>query len=310
MRKLCSLGLHVRVLIRDQVKHDIFNSLNVELVRGDIANPTVVEKAVEGVEQVFHIAAVFRTAGLPEKVYRDVHVKGTEHLLNMSLKYSVKRFVHCSTVGVHGHIEKSPANESYRFKPGDVYQKTKLEGEQKALQFGRETGLPVTIIRPCAIYGPGDMRLLKLFRMASKKVVFLLGSGENLYHMVYIDDLINALLMVSENDKAIGETFIIGGEESLSLNKLIDLIAQVQNIRNVKIHLPVKPFQLLGSVCESICLPLKLKPPIYRRRVDFFTKSRSFDISKALKILKFEPKVDIIQGITNSISWYREQNIL
>ena len=310
IKRLCSLGFHVRALIRDKTKENIFDGLNVKIIEGDITDPVAVDKAVEGVEKVFHIAAVFRTASITEKVYWDVHVKGTENLLKSSLRYNIKRFIHCSTGGVHGHIENPPANESYRFKPGDIYQITKLKGELKAVQFGNGEKLPVTVIRPSPIYGPGDIRLLKLFKMASRKYVFILGAGNVFYHMVYIDDLIDAFLLASESEKAIGETFLIAGGERLSLNELIDLIAGEQGLKLTKIHIPVKPFQLLGDVCERICIPLKIEPPIYRRRVDFFTKSRSFDISKANKVLEYEPKVNIREGVARTISWYKEQNLL
>ncbi len=310
VKRLCKLGIEVRVLIRDTQKRKIFNGVDVEIIEGNITEPGIVDRAVEGIEKVFHIAAVFRTAGISEKEYWDVHVKGTENLLNSSIRHNIKRFIHCSTGGVHGHIEEPPANESYRFKPGDIYQITKLEGELKAVTFGLEKGLPVTVIRPSPIYGPGDMRLLKLFKMASRKYVFILGAGNVFYHMVYIDDLIDAFLLASESEKAIGETFLIAGGERLSLNEIIDLIAEEQGLKPTKIHIPVKPFQLLGDVCEKICIPLKIEPPIYRRRVDFFTKSRSFDISKANKILEYEPKVNIREGVARTISWYKEQNLL
>ena len=310
VKKLCSLGIHVKALIRDKSKINVFEGIDVEVIEGDITDPIAVDMAVKGVEKVFHIAAVFRTAGIRDNVYWDVHVKGTQNLLNSSIKYNVERFVHCSTGGVHGHIESPPACETYRFKPGDIYQATKLKGELMAVQFGNEKELPVTVIRPSPIYGPGDMRLLKLFKMALKKYVLILGAGNVFYHMVYIDDLVDAFLLAADNEKAVGETFIIGGEETLSLNEIVDLIAEGQNLRPVKIHLPAKPFQILGSVCERICIPLKIEPPIYRRRVDFFTKSRSFDIKKAKNILKYQPKVSIKEGLAKTSAWYKEQGYL
>ncbi len=310
IKKLCSQGVHVKAIVRDKSKMNIFDRNGVEVVEGDITDPVAVDRAVKGVEKVFHIAAVFRTAAIRENVYSDVHVKGTENLLNSSLKYNVSRFIHCSTGGVHGHIENPPASETYRFKPGDIYQITKLKGELTAVKFGNENKLPLTVIRPSPIYGPGDMRLLKLFKMALKKYVLILGPGNVFYHMVYIDDLVDAFLLASENENAIGETFIIGGEEILSLNEIVDLIAEGQNLQPVKIHLPAKPFQLLGSVCERICVPLKIEPPIYRRRVDFFTKSRSFDIRKAKNLLEYKPKVSLKEGLSKTSAWYKEQGYL
>lgn len=309
-KRLQKMGMNVRLLVRDKAKCNIFNGLDLEIIQGDITDAEAVDRSVRGVEKVFHIAAVFRTAGISDDVYWDVHVKGTQNLLSSSLKHGVDRFIHCSTMGVHGHIDNPPANENYRFKPGDIYQSTKLEGELRAVRFGRETGLPVTVVRPCAIYGPGDMRLYKLFRIALRRIVPILGPGTIHYHMVYVDDLVNAFILTSESDHAVGESFIAGGAERATLNEIINLIADVCNVRSTQIHLPAKPFQWLGSICEKICIPLGIEPPIYRRRVDFFTKSRAFDISKAQRMLGYKPEVSLREGIEKTASWYSEQGLI
>src|SRR4029450_13488860 len=113
---------------------------------------------------VVHVAAVYRTAGHPDAYYRDVNVGGTERLLEASAREGVRRFVHTSTVGVLGHIEHPPADEGAPFAPGDIYQETKAEAERLALDFGRARGLPVAVMRPGAIYGPGERRAVELVR--------------------------------------------------------------------------------------------------------------------------------------------------
>jgi nucleoside-diphosphate-sugar epimerase len=309
-QKLYKHGEDVRVVVRNKSKLRLTNVPYKEVIEADITDAKAVERAVKGVEEVFHIAALFRQAGIPDQAYWDVHVQGTQNLLDSSLKFGVKRFVHCSTVGVHGHIDDPPADENYRFSPGDIYQVTKLEGEKKAIQFHRETGLPVTVIRPCPIYGPGDLRLLKLFKLASLKITPILGRGDVFFHMVYVDDLVDALILASKKEAAIGEIFIAGGPEYLTLNEIVDLIAEITGRPNTKVHLPAKPFQILGFVCEKICIPLGIEPPIYRRRVDFFTKSRAFDISKARNLLNYQPKISLRDGLTNTVAWYKKNGLL
>lgn len=309
-KSLNGLGHEIRLLIREQSTDKAKFDFDAEIIQGDVRDPQAVDNAVKGVQIVFHIAALYRTAGIPYHIYYDIHAGGSENLLKASVRHSVDRFVHCSTVGVHGHIRNGPADESHPFNPGDIYQITKLEGERRANKYIRETNLPITIIRPCAIYGPGDLRLLKLFKLASMKIVPIIGSGNIFYHMVYIDDLVDAFILAAVNQKAIGEAFIIGGDERLTLNKLIDLIASVLNINSKIIHLPAKPFQWLGTLCERIFIPLKLEPPIYRRRVDFFTKSRAFDITKARNLLNYEPKVSIETGLAHTAEWYKKQGFL
>jgi len=101
--------------------------------------------------------------------------------------------VHCSTVGVLGHVATPPADETTPYSPGDPYQRTKCEAEVLALTYARERGVPVTVARPTAIYGPGDRRLLKMFRMIANRTFVMLGKGDIYYHMVYIDDLVDRL---------------------------------------------------------------------------------------------------------------------
>jgi len=309
-QKLYQQGKEVRVIVRDKSKLKLPNRSDMEIFEGDLTNLKSVERAVKGVDTVFHIAALFRQAGIPDSAYREVNVLGTENLLNSSLQFGVKKFIHCSTVGVNGNIEDPPADENYRFAPGDIYQVTKLEGEKKAIQFFKETGLPVTVIRPCPIYGVGDLRLLKLFKLASLPISPLLGGGNVYFHMVYVDDLVDAFILASEKEEAIGETFIVGGAECLTLNELIDLIADIMEKPKTKIHFPASPFRFLGFICEKICMPFRIEPPIYRRRVDFFTKNRSFDINKARRVLCYKPKVSIREGLQRTIHWYEKQGYL
>jgi nucleoside-diphosphate-sugar epimerase len=309
VKKLLEYGHEVKVIVRDQSKL-VNNNPRLNIVEGNIINLKDVERSIDGVDTVFHIAAVYRTAGISEDIYWATHVKGTENLLKAALKGNVNKFVHCSTVGVHGHIEQPPATENYRFKPGDIYQLTKLEGEKKALEFYRSEGLPVTVIRPTAIYGPGDTRLLKLFKLASKPINIVLGSGEIKYHMVYIDDLIQGFMLAAKVEKSVGQSFIIGGKEVLTLNALLSTISELMNVSNKKIHLPAWPFQMAGTICERICIPLNIDPPIYRRRVDFFTKSRAFSIEKAQNILGYEPKTSIHEGLFKTLQWYEQKDLI
>ncbi len=307
---LIQKGYDVRVIVRDKNRFTIPEHERLEVIIGDLKNPKDVEIVVRDVQIIFHIAALYRTAGVAPQEYWDTHVKATENLLDAAHKYRIEKFVHTSTVGIHSHIENPPADENYTIHPGDIYQLTKWEGEKKAKEFNDKTGLPLVIIRPSAIYGPGDMRLLKLFKIASKKYSIVLGSGEIFYHMVYVDDLAEGLILAAESSISNGEAFIIGGEGYISLNNMLTLISQILKKESKIIHLPAAPFQLLGSLCEKVCIPLGINPPIYRRRVDFFTKSRAFDITKAKRMLSYLPKISLEEGLTKTASWYIDKGLI
>lgn len=308
--KLAASGHRVKVFVRNKSKLTSGHAAEMEVIEGDITDRDKIRGAVEGVDRVFHIAALFRQAGVPDQVYRDVNIGATRDLLTASREAGVSRFVHCSTVGVHGHIEEPPADEEYRLSPSDIYQRTKLEGEQQALKFHRDTGFPVSVIRPGPIYGPGDMRLLKLFKLAARSVTPILGDGNIFFNMVYVKDLADLFILAGEKDEAVGQVFLGAGPENIRLNEIVDIIARLLGRPTRKIHLPAAPFQLAGTVCEKICIPLGIEPPIYRRRVDFFTKSRAFTIDKARNLLGWDPQYNYEKGLAATVDWYQKQNLL
>ena len=135
---------------------------------GDIRDPQAVARAVEGVDIVIYLVSNFRKGRSDRKDAYAVNVEGTRNVLQASLHYGVQQFLHCSTIGVHGNVRAIPADEETPFNPGDLYQETKLLAENHVREFYAQTGLPVTIIRPISLYGPGDLRMLKLFRMIKK----------------------------------------------------------------------------------------------------------------------------------------------
>jgi nucleoside-diphosphate-sugar epimerase len=305
VRRLLKEGHEVRMLVRDSSKLEALGIAGVEVVQGDLRDPDAVKRLVDGAEWVFHVGAVYREAGVPDARYAEVNVDGTRHVLDAAASAGVTRVVHVSTVGVHGHIEHPPADETAPYAPGDTYQASKVEGERMALRFARE-GLPVVIARPAAIYGPGDTRLLKLFRLIARRRFVMLGDGESFYHLVYIDDLIDGFLLCARAPGVEGRTYILAGEEYVTKNKLAGLVAGEMGVPTPRRHLPVGPFQALGSAVETVCRPLGIKPPIYRRRVDFFVKSRAFDISKARRELGYTPQVGLKDGLRRTAEWYRE----
>lgn len=278
---------------------------DVEYIKGDLQDAASVQRAAAGVEVVYHIAAIYRQAGLQESVYRAVNADAVRTVIEAAARGGARRVVHCSTVGVHGDVEQPPANEDAPLKPGDIYQVTKLEGERVAAQAARDTGIEVVIARPTGIYGPGDRRLLKLFRGVARRRFVILGDGNIYYHLTYIDDLVNGFRLCGEVPAAAGRTYILAGGEVTTLNELTALIAEEARVAPPKLHLPVWPVWLAGATCEAVCAPLGLEPPIYRRRVDFFTKSRAFDITRARAELGYRPNVSLREGIRRTLEWYR-----
>jgi nucleoside-diphosphate-sugar epimerase len=310
-RALVAGGHSVSALVRGATPaaRDLVNA-GITLKTGDLRDPAALAAATGGVDVVYHIAAIYRQAGLAHEVYRAINATAVGQVIEAASRSGVKRVVHCSTVGVHGDVEHPPANEDAPLGPGDVYQQTKLEGESIARETGARLGIEVTIARPTGIYGPGDRRLLKLFRGVARRKWVTLGRGEIYYHLTYIDDLVEGFRLCGEHPAAAGRTYILAGGEVTTLNELVGLVANVAGVPTPTRHLPVWPFWTAGAICEVVCAPFRIEPPIFRRRVDFFTKSRAFDITRARTEIGYAPAIGLREGIARSLQWYRDHGWL
>jgi dihydroflavonol-4-reductase len=309
-QRLVAQKVPVRALVRDPARAAPLADLGVEIMQGQLCDPAALGKVMRDVDVVYHIAALYRQQGVDPRAFREANTIAVKHLLDAAVEAKVSRFVHCSTVGVHGHIERPPAAEDAPFAPGDLYQETKLAGERIAARYMAEGRLPVTIFRPAGIYGPGDLRFLKLFRLIKRGRFPMIGDGQTLYHSVYIDDLLDGIVRCGTADRAIGETFILAGPEYTTLNELVALVARALGRPPSRLRIPVAPIRALAAACEAICRPFGLEPPLHRRRVAFFTNNRAFDITKARRQLGYAPKVSIHEGIARTSAWYAQQGLL
>ncbi len=302
-------GENVVAFVRATSRMDDLKKLGVECRVVDITNLDDVRRNFEAFRKVFHIAAAFRTEHSELEEFRRVNVGATRNLLEAARGFQVGRFIHCSTVGVQGEIDDPPAAEDYRMKPGDHYQVSKMEGELLARDYFR-AGLPGTIVRPVGIYGPGDTRFLKLFRPIARGRFVMIGSGKTLYHMTYIDDLVDGFMLASDRPEALGEVFTIGGERFTTLNELVNEMADVLGAPRVRWRVPAFPVYAAAVVCAALCKAIHVSPPLYPRRVEFFVKSRAFSIEKARKLLGYSPKVPLREGLKRTAEFCRERNLL
>ena len=313
-KTLASRGDRVRALVRPRSRARFDKSAlpaaGVEAAEGDLGDPASVARAAQGVEVVYHIAATYREAGQSDAAYRAVNVDGTRSVLQAARDAGARRLVHCSTGGVHGHIAHPPATEDAPFNPGDIYQETKLEAEQAARDFGRTTGLEVVVARPIGIYGPGDTRFLRMFRGLKRGRFPMLGSGEVFYHLTFIDDLVEGFRLCGTVPAAAQRTYLLAGPRYTTMNELVAMVARELGVQPPRWHWPVWPFWTAGLLCELVCVPLRIEPPIFRRRVDFYTKSRAFDTTRARTELGYAPAVDLEEGIRRTAAWYRDQKLL
>jgi len=310
-RKLVNAGTRVHAIARHSSDVSPLEDLEVKWFRGDVFDRETVEAAAEGVEYIFHLATAYREGGASGNYFEKVHVDSTRLLAHAAAgNQEFRRFVHVSTVGVHGHIEGEPADEDHPFAPGDPYQQTKANAETWVREFARNNGFELTVIRPAGIYGPGDKRLFKLFKMAAGKYFVLLGNGACLYHLIHVEDLTNILVLSATHPLAAGEAFICGNRDPIALPDIARIVAAELGHELRIVRLPAWPFFAAAFLCEVICRPFGLEPPLYRRRVAFFTKDRMFNTNKLRNVLGYHSSYSNQDGLVQATRWYVEHGWL
>ncbi|MGI9259848.1 MAG: NAD-dependent epimerase/dehydratase family protein [Gammaproteobacteria bacterium] len=289
---------------------DELKARGANLILADLADEDALGKALDNCEVVFHVAAAFREINVPESEYYRVNVEGTRLVAARCVEARVRKLVYCSTQGVHGDIHDPPGDENSPVAPADYYQATKYEGELE-LQAISDSDLEYTILRPTAIYGPGDPgRFLMLFKQAKKGVFPMFGSGRTFYHPVYIDNLVDAFLLAAKPDTGSGQAYIIGDSEFVTIEDLVRRVAVSMDVQVSIPHFPLWPLSLAGRVCEAACKPFGIRPPIFPRRVDWFQQVRAFRIDKAARDLGYSPRIGLDEGLKRSCEWYREQGLI
>jgi len=311
VKRLLDEHHHVVALdYKEGIKTDELKSWGAEVVIGSVTDKSLIESTMKGVEVVHHLAAAFRELNVPNSYYDEVNVGGTKVVLEAAQQENDKKLIYCRTCGVHGNVNNPPADESAPIKPADYYQRTKYEAEPLVNKYN-ERGLKTSITRPSAIYGPGDPeRFGMIFRRVHRGFFPIFGSGNALYHPLYVENLVDVHMILMEEGLGIGETYLVADNEYLTIEELVNRIARIMNKEISTPHFPIWPLIMAGHVFEKICTPLHITPPIFPRRVDWYRQNRAFDISKIRNELGYTPKIDLDQGLANTASWYQQEDYL
>jgi len=295
---------------KEGLQCDALRSHGAEIVIRSVTDREAVERSMEGVEFVFHLAAAFRELDVPHSFYDEVNVGGTRIVLETAGRYGVRKFVYCSTCGVHGNVDHPPANEDAPIHPADYYQRTKYEAEALLMNETRK-GMETVILRPAAIYGPGDPeRFFMIFKRVAKGTFPMFGNGRTLYHPLYIDNLIDAFLLCMRPGVGNGRTYLIADKTYYPIEEIVKAVASALDIPVRIPHFPMLPLVVLGHVVEAICKPFGVTPPIFPRRVDWYRQNRAFDISRARNELGYVPRVSLDEGLRRTGAWYRQMGYL
>jgi nucleoside-diphosphate-sugar epimerase len=300
-------GMTVRAVdVHTEGLRTLAAAVGLEIFHADICDREVMKKIVAGADVVFHLASAHLAVTLDDEAYWRINRDGALALVRLCREAKVARFVHVSSVGVYGEIKNPPADETSACHPDLIYEKSKLAGEEAVLAYARQSGFPLTVIRPVWVYGPGCPRTEKLFRSLRKGTFFYVGNGRSLRHCLHISDFIQACELCAARPEAIGEVFIIGDAAAVTLRQLLTAMAEASGYRKPWMHLPLGLVQPLFACMEWIFLKLGREPIVSTRTLKFFTNNTAFSIAKARKLLGFEPQYGVAEGMR--LTWSEIKN--
>jgi nucleoside-diphosphate-sugar epimerase len=252
-----------------------------EVVLGSVTQFELVKDLADDVDIMFHLAAAQHEMNVPDQHFREVNVAGAA---------------------------EGPIDETTECRPDNIYGKTKLEGERLALSFVGK--VPVVAIRIPEAYGAGDRRLLKLFKAIDRGTFFVIGSGKNLHHPIFIDDLVDGLRSAATVPGAVGEIILLAGKDAVTTTEMVTAVAHALGKKSPRLRAPMFPFAAAATTMEFVLRPLGVQPPLHRRRLDFFRKSFTLSPEKARDLLHFSPSVGFAEGARRTAVWYRESGLL
>jgi nucleoside-diphosphate-sugar epimerase len=294
-------------LTLDRLDHRVGDS-KCNLVQGDIRDAALLESIVPGQDVVFHLASAHLEVNKSEAYFEEVNVEAVGKFIDICRKNQVGRFVHCSSVGVFGSLERLPATESTECNPDIAYERTKLAGEDVVRRTAGN--LDYVILRPAWVYGPRCNRTLKLLQAIKRKKFIKVGHRKTYRHPIFISDMLAAFESAAAVPEASGQTLIIGADEAVLLDELIEEVQKAVGLRVRPVTVPLVVMYPACLAAEVVWGIIGKEPPFSRRSLKFFTESSAFDISKAREILQFSPKIGLAEGLAVTADAFTSQGLL
>jgi dihydroflavonol-4-reductase len=303
-------ALHRPASPRKQALVQEMQARGVEFHPGDVGDPASLRSAMHGTDCVCHFASAFRETGVSDDFFLAVNVAGARNAVDAAAGQGVRRFVFCSTAGIYGSRIPGIVDESAPLNPANIYERSKVEAEDVVRKQAAAHGIEYAIIRPAVVYGPHDERLVKMFAAATRGRFPLFGQGKGRRHMVYVGDVVDAALRACVVPAAAGEEMIVAGPRAAPLSEILEVLARVVGRAKAGPRLPLAPMMALAAVTEDTGKFLGIKPPIYRRRMDFYRNDAAFDCARAMRVLGWKPQVDLEEGFRRTLESYRLEGLV
>ncbi len=300
---LAAQGQRVRALTRRSTGLEALEQPGIEVVRGDLLDSPSLVRAAEGASLVFHAAARVSDWG-PREAFFAANVDGTRNLVAACREAGVARLVHLGSLTVlglprDGRVldERTPPEPPAR---GDFYTESKLEGEKLVREAHGTGGLETTVVRPGAIWGPGDPNVVpRIVRLLRRGAMPYVGGGRNLVGLVHVENLVRGLLLAGSVPAAAGEVFHLTDGEEITAREAIDGIADALGVPRPRVSLPFPLVLAAAALVEGTARALRLRrpPPLTRYGARFVACHARYDLAKARRELGWEPAVSFREGV-------------
>jgi dihydroflavonol-4-reductase len=307
-RLLAASGYTVRILCRETSDLTLLRDIPYSRVIADITDQETLTPAVTGIDYLIHLAGLIKARD--EATFFRINQHGTLCLLNAVKNHNLdlKKFVLVSSVAAAGPASDVPRKEEDPPTPITTYGRSKLAGEEAVEPF-RDL-FPITIVRPPAVYGPGDRAILTIFDIVNRRIRPYMGGGHNRVQMVHVDDLSRGIVAAMESEQSAGETYFIAEGQSHSTREMMDIIGRLLGKKGIGIVIPGWMLMCIAFVSEIVFRIAGKTPLFSREKARELIADWKLDVSKARRQLDFEAAIDFPSGARATIEWYRREGWL
>ena len=310
VKRLIEEGRLVKCLVRNTSKVGFLNELQAEIIYGDLLDFNLLKEIfkAEDINVVYHLGG--EVYSRKSKNYQDVNVVGTENLCKACCEDKrIEKFILVSSITAVGpqRQRQKILNEETIPHPIPPYGKSKYESEKIALQYSKDYELPLIIVRPPLVYGPEQsMEMTNIFQKIEKGIFRIIGNGEFITSLCYIDNLIDGLLLIEKSSKAIGKTYFIADNNYYTFKEVAEAIAQELDVKLSNFKIP----KFFGNACGFLYQALHrifgiTSIPLYS--VKLMTLNFACDISKIRSELSYRPSIGFEEGISRTVKWYKKE---
>jgi dihydroflavonol-4-reductase len=304
--RLLAEGYTVRCLIRNDKKKGYLEKLPVEFFVGDLFSSEALEKGISGVDCVYHVAGVVGSRN-KEGFYRQ-NRDGTKNVIECTSRVNprLKKFIFVSSGAAVGPADASSmVNETTPYHPITTYGKSKMEAELEVLKF--KDSLPITIVRPTAVYGPRDPATFDYFNTMNKGLEPLVGFKDKLISLVHSIDLVTGIILAGENSVSAGQSYFLGSERPYTWSEIGEATKKVIGRNVFRVRLP-EPLVYAVAATAGLLSSFSEKPSVlnFEKGRDMVQDFWTFDSSKATRELGYHPSIPLVDGIRETVEWYRK----